>query len=272
MATPGKVKLKLHELDTDEGSFQHRRDGIDPHHVAELVKALKINKKPLDAIWVWRDPDTGRHTVLSGHHRLEAYRKAKWRRAVPVQVHACDKREAVLLSVEGNRKAHKPLTAQERSDIAWRLCCDGSYSRREIVSKTTVADGTVAKMRRIKKKLQEARADEGQEPNEVELPNGWWLAMREAKGLGGSEWTSESEDDMNNAKAQELDAKIGEEFGVSMHRYPKAAMMFLAQRMSQHRIDEFAEEYAEVIGYADDGGNGCEDAEEDVNDGDDQPF
>jgi hypothetical protein len=42
--------------------------------------------------------------------------------------------------------------------------------------------------------------------------------------------------------------------------------------MSQHRIDEFAEEYAEVIGYADDGGNGCEDAEEDVNDGDDQPF
>jgi hypothetical protein len=39
--------------------------------VAELVKALKINKKPLDAILVWRDPDTGRHTVLSAHHSLE---------------------------------------------------------------------------------------------------------------------------------------------------------------------------------------------------------
>lgn len=126
MATPKKVKLKLCEIDTDEGSFQHRRDGIDPHHVADLAKALKINKKPLDALWVWRDPDTGRHTVLSGHHRLEAYRKAKWRRrGVPVQVYDCDKREAVLLSVEGNRRTHKPLTAQERSDIAWKLVCDG---------------------------------------------------------------------------------------------------------------------------------------------------
>lgn len=235
-AQPESRSLNLREIGMDPSRFQYRRGGIDEVHVKELTQALTITQKPFDPIWVWIDPISDEPLVVSGHHRVSAYRAAKWTRKVPAKVFRCEEHEALLLAAEGNRKQHLPITREDRNNTAWILTCNGSNSRRQITNATTVSDGTISNMRRTMKALLKAG---------IEPPSSWWKAMQAAKGISGQIMTDDERQTWLEAKTAELDAKFGEDLGVAMHRYPEATMEVIAKRLGETRCELFAEYYSE---------------------------
>ena len=62
-----------------------REDNLaaDVAHIRELARTISDKQKPLDRLLVTAIGQ--RFYVIDGHHRLEAYRLAKWRREIPVE-------------------------------------------------------------------------------------------------------------------------------------------------------------------------------------------
>lgn len=230
---PQRVRLELREIETDTNRFQFRHSGLDEVHAKELARVIKDGRNALDPIWVWLDPATGRPTVVSGHHRLEAYRLAKWNRKVPALLYRCSEREAKLLAAAGNKKQHKPMTLQERMDMAWSLVCDAESSKREINEATTVSNGQIGNMRSTRRQLMEA---------DEELPPLWWMAQNRLKGLGAGEWSEEDKEAMIEAQAAALDAKIGEALGVAAKRWPEAVAQVIQSRLGRRGVELLADE------------------------------
>lgn len=176
---PARKQVSLRRITTKTETFQFRHVEVDQHHVDELATVLETGR-PLDRLTLWTNPETEELVVVDGHHRLEAYRKVRWRKKVPVNVYSCGIEEARLMALRENGKIRLPLTKDERMDAAWALVCLGPevYSKRVIQENTGVGNGTVAIMRRTLKALQE-RDPEGDPPRH------WWQALPRSRSTSG---------------------------------------------------------------------------------------
>lgn len=174
-ATP--ASLPLSSLRTQPYKFQFREQETIEAHVQDLVAALKVGDT-LDPMTVWQRTDDD-YVVVDGHHRLEAYRRFDFSEDVPVTLHQCPEADAILLALAENTKTKLPMTKTERENAAWRIVCsDHGLSKAQTVKATGISDGTVSKMRRTLKLLQD---------EDLQVPDTWWQAMREVKKLDGSE-------------------------------------------------------------------------------------
>ena len=132
--------------------------GRSNDHVKEMFRVLRSSGQPLDPIQIVSMGS--KWFVIDGHHRLEAYRLAKWKKPIPVKALPLNSRrearvkEAELLSVRFNVKDKLPMNSFDKVDTAWRLTvCYGDLSKESVSQTTTVSTSSIASMRRAKKAL-----------------------------------------------------------------------------------------------------------------------
>jgi ParB-like chromosome segregation protein Spo0J len=152
--------LKVKNIHVADQVFQPRSmegniaESLD--HIEELARVLRTQGRPLDPILV--TPVGKRFFVVDGHHRLSAYRAEKWSEAIPVEVLDAPFKEARETAIALNIKNKLPMTKNDKYELAWDLVKSGDYSKSKIMEMTTVADGTVANMRRTLRSLEESEA------------------------------------------------------------------------------------------------------------------
>lgn len=155
-------------------ALRGRAKGINRGHVRTLLRVLR-NTGKLDPILLWseRGPDgvpTGRLVLLDGAHRLAAYRAFAPRcsnEGVPALTIEGDWTTARLKAAGGNTKEVLPLTANERSDLAWSMVRDERFtgSKAQIAAATGTSTPTVARMRTRWKQMAAAG---------IEASGQWW--------------------------------------------------------------------------------------------------
>jgi ParB-like chromosome segregation protein Spo0J len=233
---PKRMRLPLSQLTTEPHTFQFREFETVEDHVRSLTEAIRTGDE-LDPMTVWKRGDAD-HVVVDGHHRHAAYTAAGYAKAIPVVVHECSETDAVLLALNENTKTKLPMTKTERDNAAWRLVCsDHQLSKAQTVKATGVSNGTVAKMRRTRKALEE---------QEAELPDTWWMAMRALKGIEQQEWDEDMQEQVIEARAKALDDAIGKELGRMGSRQWEAVARVLERRLSKqvlaYVVDELRED------------------------------
>ncbi len=118
----------------------------DREHVKKLARAVSIQGE-LDPIVVIK---LGKKFVcVDGHHRVEAYKDAKWTKEIRCEWFGGTVREAVDESMRRNAKDRLNVPTADRLEAAWRRVLLGWGSKAEIVRLCNVGDGTVAQMRRV---------------------------------------------------------------------------------------------------------------------------
>uniref|UniRef100_UPI003899B579 ParB/RepB/Spo0J family partition protein n=1 Tax=Profundibacter amoris TaxID=2171755 RepID=UPI003899B579 len=119
-------------------TFQFREFQTIESHVFELGQTLKSGRE-LDPMLVWDRGKDG-YIIIDGHHRYETYRICKLSAKISVRVFSGTEEEAVLLALEDNAKVRLPMTAQEKSNAAWRLVCsDYDFSKADICIATGIS-------------------------------------------------------------------------------------------------------------------------------------
>lgn len=125
-------------------------------HVAELVRVLQATEAPLDPILV--TPVGSSFFVVDGHHRLLAYRAAKWSEMVPVVHFEGTVEEARLEALRLNIKNKLPMTQDDKFEAAWTLAKEGlKFSKSEMHTLTTVGERTIATMRAVLRDFPQAK-------------------------------------------------------------------------------------------------------------------
>ncbi len=204
-------------------TFQFREQELTPHHVDDLVDALKAGKE-LDPMTAWISQE-GHHVVIDGHHRLAAYQAVGWKGKVQVEVHTCDRAEARLLALAENAKARLPMTQTAKANAAWALVCDAfDYSKRQIVEATGISNGTVAAMRRVKKLL---------DAEDEAIPEDWKQALRASQGKEPKEMTDDMIEEMIRQRTKLLDDLVGKHIGHMAELQWEAVARMLERRMGQ---------------------------------------
>lgn len=176
--------------------FQPRHDSIayapgrSEGHISALAKEPKAGR-PLDPVTVV--DMGGKWFLVDGHHRMQAYRRAKWKREVPVNVvqsnlQAAERVEwAITLSIAENAKAKLGLVEADKMARAWQAVAREAPGSIAGLSKTYgVSERTIANMRKVRATLADAGKD-------LELTPSWSAAnraFRELEGLqsSGKDW------------------------------------------------------------------------------------
>jgi hypothetical protein len=175
----GVKRLALKNIYLRADVFQHRsgHQGASEKHIEELTKALLRNPtqalEPVTIYWIgdgW--------CCIDGHHRLEAYKKAKYVGNIPVRVFSGGLENAIAEAMNGNARDKLPMARHEKSNAAWRVVLSTpSLTRATQVSKTTVCLSTIKTMNRVAKQLTKER------PYLSLDTLTWWQAMSLAKGI-----------------------------------------------------------------------------------------
>jgi ParB/Sulfiredoxin domain len=90
--------------------------------------------------------------VIDGHHRLYAYRTARWKGPVPVRHFNGTLKEAEAAALRYNFKNKLPMTQNAKSEAAWRMTLAGAKdpawarTRKEIMRASGVGRSTVKRM------------------------------------------------------------------------------------------------------------------------------
>ena len=110
---PGPQAVALDQISAKPKEMSPRRGEPNEAHVRALAKRL-ADGRPLDPLLVIR---RGRSLLVAdGHHRLAAYKLARWALPVPVRIFDADALTAMRLAIYDNGKDRLPLTSAERSD------------------------------------------------------------------------------------------------------------------------------------------------------------
>jgi hypothetical protein len=260
---PKPSKLPLSDLWIEELVFQQRETegredgGTVPYHVDNLLRNLKAETdKRLDPIVIWW---TGvRWVILDGHHRHMAYTsfiKEEGESAdnfhVPVKTFTGAFDGAFDYSSMANRKVSEPLTANERSNAAWRRVCldarDGNsweLSKKEIAKRVTVSEGQIGKMRSTYLKVST-------------LKNIWCgcplnLSWAEASELAnGGRVVTDYTPDEQELRASDLAKRLGKTFGKSLHSDPETFWMAVGNhspQLQERLIEIILSDYSDVVG------------------------
>lgn len=218
IAQPESVtRLPLEAILEMPALFQHRRPL--PHasrqHV-EMLAGVAKSKKALPPVLIYW---AGRWVLLDGHHRMDAYRKAGWRREVPVTVFRGSLDEAIGRACRDNQRDHLPMTNAERMSAAWRMVCSTRLTGEKISDWAGVSLRSVATMREELRKL----LDIGKTLDELSGMS-WHLARSTAKG----ETTDDTDwDERDEREAQELANKLAQIFGKRLHQKHQVIAMAL---------------------------------------------
>ena len=126
----------------------------DKQFVWELVSAIELvgadeQSQPFAPILVTAVGN--KYFVVDGHHRLDAYHTAGWRRPVPVEYFEGTLLKARAEALERNKKHGLRMTADAKAQAAWELVIANKLKRSEISKHTTVPIRTVARMRAVLK-------------------------------------------------------------------------------------------------------------------------
>jgi hypothetical protein len=164
-------QLLLKEIATDPDKFQWRVSQFNKvesaEHIRTLTRALRGSDVPFEPLLVFQMD--GRFYVIDGHHRVAAYRKARWKKPIPVRVFVGTLEQARLAALEGNIRDKLRMSGPEKREAAWRLVKEDKLSKADIVKRGIVSEGTVSTMRRVLKSLTEV----GMNPNELS-----WIEAR----------------------------------------------------------------------------------------------
>ena len=196
--------LPLRDLFVDPETFQWRVSKYNmiesAEHIRALVRVLKNTRQPFEPLLVF--PIGKRFVVIDGHHRLTAYRKARWKQPIPVNVFEGTLDEARFAALEGNVRDKLRMSGPEKREAAWKLVKENILSKAQIVKLGVAADGTIATMRKVRKKLM----DDGIDPIPLS-----WVAAR----WNGIEFDEIDPEDWKAKKAKKIvdalfKAKIGQ--------------------------------------------------------------
>lgn len=226
--------LPIAAIEVAENLFQPR--AIAEWHLTGLVAAVK-SKRTLPPLLVYR---VGKRAfLLDGHHRLEAYRRARVDDPVPVEFFQGSPAEAVLAARKANSEPKLPMSVTERHDDAWRLVKLGRHSKSEIQGAANISHGSVAAMRVALSAL-------GQE--EAEGCRTWREAREKAKGKEG--WTALNDDERQarlDALAEDWTRRLGKTFGTKLSGNPEVAANALAGYFGR-RLPEIMRHLRDHIG------------------------
>lgn len=213
----GPKELPIREIYVDRPTFQWRVPKFNKvesaEHLRALVRVLKSTGEPLEPLLVY--PMNGRFFVIDGHHRLDAYRKARWKRPIPVKVFEGTYDDARLAALTGNTKDKLRLSGPEKREAAWKLVNEGKLSKAEIVKLGVASDGTIAFMRRVRNKL----IAEGKDPTKLS-----WIEAR----WGTSDFSVDDQEAWKEKKAQKIvDALLKAKIGQGLAKDPDVTALAL---------------------------------------------
>lgn len=205
--SPVPKRLPLEAIETCEAVFQlrHVRKGHSEYFSGALAKALKQQEEPLAPVVVYWAGDSW--ICVDGHHRLDAYRRASYRKQVPVVVAPGTLEEAIAAAAAANSHDKLPMAPHEKRNAAWRLCVGTALSKAQIAKAASVSERTVANMRQIKRRLIEDMKMRLEDVAEL----GWGRARNRAKGR--ADRTIEEAEDARDELAKDLAERLRKHFG-----------------------------------------------------------
>jgi ParB-like chromosome segregation protein Spo0J len=215
------TQLPLKEIKADETTFQWRVSQFNKadsaEHLRVLTQALQNSNEPLDPIQVYRKED-GRYYVIEGHHRIAAYRKARWAQPVPVTVFEGTLDQARLAALEANVKNKLALSDPEKSEAAWKLITKFKHlklSKSEIANRSGRSPSMVATMRKAERRLIET----GKDPKTLTWTKARAVGLEKAE-LSAQEWLEK--------KAQKIrDALLKANIVRELSKFPDATALAL---------------------------------------------
>ncbi|WP_054763500.1 hypothetical protein [Methylomonas koyamae] len=154
--------LSTREIVIIEGIFQYRDtwEAASKQHVEDLAGVLTRDKEsallaPVDVFWAGEG-----WVCIDGHHRIEAYNKAGMPDSVQVKVFEGTLQQALDKALESNSDYKLPFTQWDRKKAAWRLNLlnhykVNRYTKKDIVKKTGISDGTTGNMRKTISEFEE---------------------------------------------------------------------------------------------------------------------
>jgi ParB-like nuclease domain len=150
---PPYVQLKLEQVEMRPELFQPREFSFgakttDTQYVKKLAGQIKLVGE-LDPILVIRLENTW--VCIDGHHRVQAYKHAKWEGAIKCEWFGGTVREAADEAIRRNRTVKLEVPKEDRQEQAWKRVLLGWGSKREIQRLCGVSEGMVAMMRRVKR-------------------------------------------------------------------------------------------------------------------------
>jgi ParB-like chromosome segregation protein Spo0J len=141
------------ELVIDPRQFSPRHVALNEAHLSDLAKPLKEGHT-LAPLIAWKT--AGKLVLVDGHHRAEAYRRARWARPIPIRTFEGTRTEAKLVAVRENARAKLPLTQAERLDWAWSLVWDAGRPTLEVIAAATGAG--IASVKRMSSRARDMTA------------------------------------------------------------------------------------------------------------------
>lgn len=229
--SPQLPALPLDQITLLPALFQPR--GMDERHISELVRAIKAAGS-LDPITVLQAG--GEAVLVDGHHRVEAYKRAKQAVDIPVRYFEGTPEEAVLESGQANSKAKLPMATWERMNLAWRLVVMKGFSKERIANAAGVSTSQVATMRKVLKKL----------GDEADTHQSWARARQAAEG-DGVEMTDDERETWKREQADSLADRLQKQFGNTLSRNPEITAMALAHYFGR-RLPAIVGELREFVG------------------------
>jgi hypothetical protein len=106
-------RVPIETIKTDPKRFQRRADAYNEQHAARIAKDW--DERKLDPLVTWRDPKNNETYVISGHHRLEAGKRAG-AKELPIKPFEGTEAEARDFATSSNTQA-KTYTDLELADI-----------------------------------------------------------------------------------------------------------------------------------------------------------
>lgn len=175
--TEGPKALPLEAIHTFPAVFQPRGAvGPASHaHIRELARTPN-GGHPLDPVTVYWVGDA--YAVIDGHHRLAAYRIAKWQKDVPVSVFRGTLDDAIGYAGKLNSGEKLPMALAEKKAYAWRLMTTTTLSKEKIRLASGMSDGFLSNMRRIRTRLIKEMGISAEDVAGMS----WYEAQRQAAG------------------------------------------------------------------------------------------
>ncbi|SFN95722.1 ParB-like nuclease domain-containing protein [Bradyrhizobium sp. Ghvi] len=154
------LKLPLDDIETRPELFQprifsHGMKEVDERNVHDLLKIISAIGE-LDPITVVKLDN--RWTCVDGHHRLECYRRLKWKDPIKANWFAGSVREALDYAVTSNEVIKLAIPDRDRYELAWQRVVLGWGSKAEIARFAMVSERLVANMRMVKAKFEKGDA------------------------------------------------------------------------------------------------------------------
>lgn len=239
--------LKLTEIILRPDIFQQRMDQDEDRlrkdqHIENLVRSIKF-KSNLDPILVL--PYMGQFVCIDGHHRIAAYKAAKIKDNIPVEVFEGTFKEALEVSLTQNIKDKLSMTRSEKTEAAWRFLNTGMYTWKELISISGCGRGTIQRMsKRIKDMSMMG----------IEAESLTWENARKWRTEEQANFTDEQEKALIHKEVQTISRMWGPRAHKRTHIIAKALLIYSEQtaRLLHEALEEEIGEKYEPDDYEED--------------------